>query len=1194
MNRLLARLLLLLTLLAAAGLPLRAQQLFLRQFGAAEGLSQPFIYALAQDAAGYLWLATAEGVVRYDGTAFQTFTTGEGLAENFATGFWLEPQTGALWVRHFQGGLSRWDGRRFRAVAPGREVPPARPSALSRRAGLPAPDTAALPALRRRFRLRLPAGLVIQTLLTDREGSLWLGTAGQGLYRLTDPHISLSLNPSLSLNAAKLGAPRPLPDSWAGAPARLSPGERARLPAGTQPTAVARAPDGSVWVGTALDGAFCLPAPPAAGRQKAAAGHGAALAYSTANGLLHNTLTDVLADRQGRVWLASPGTGLSVWEKGKFRHFRRLPGAFDALALAEDAAGRIWVGTNGNGLWCFADGRFRQFTTRHGLGSDYCYALAAYPRGDLLVVHQRGLSRFDGRRRTFGPLAAAANPLVRDCRPRAAVVDAAGTAWVETRAGRLRVLPGAAPGAGPPGLAFEKVEVDGAARPPGRIGELAAGAHRLAFSWRGLSLAQAGAVQYQYRLRGYQERWSRPAATGEAEFPRLDAGQYVFEGRARLGPGGTWAAPLQARFGIAVPLWRRPGVVALALLALVAGVGALVRAREAALRQRQRQLEATVRRRTAELQTEKARIEHLNADLTLARDAAEASRLAKSRFLANMSHEIRTPMNAVIGLTYLLQRMPGTAEQGEYLAAIQGSSQNLLTILNDILDSSKMDAGKLTLERVPLGLRALLARVARLFEFAAASKGLSLRVELGEDVPAAIYGDPTRLSQILVNLLGNAIKFTARGHVTLRVEVLPPPPPLAAGAALAAAPTTTSMAVTAAAQPHLRLNPAAARACRLRIAVEDTGIGIAADQLETIFEDFSQANTATTRQFGGTGLGLSIARSLVELHGGRLRVESEPGRGSAFWFELLTEEADAALSPAEGPVELTPFAAPLRVLVAEDNELNQLVARKTLEAWNVHVSLAANGRLAVEAVAAAQAGEAPPFDAVLMDVQMPEMDGYEATRQLRRLFPDPQQLPIIGLTASALPEDRALALAAGMNDTLPKPFDPAVLYAALARHTGRAVAAAADHAPAGAENAPRATPATESAAAVEAGGGAGRPVPDWALLEELALGNEEFISQIISLFLRQAPLLLTQLETAAAAGRLHAPALAAAAHKLRGQAAYFGAPALLADLLALEQPGAADGALVPAAATVADVGRQLRALYPVLRRRLARSPPAVS
>ncbi len=387
----------------------------------------------------------------------------------------------------------------------------------------------------------------------------------------------------------------------------------------------------------------------------------------------------------------------------------------------------------------------------------------------------------------------------------------------------------------------------------------------------------------------------------------------------------------------------------------------------------------------------------------VARDAAEASRRAKAQFLANMSHEIRTPMNAVIGLSHLLRNTPINGEQQEYLEAIQSSSQNLLVIINDILDSSKMEAGKLSLEQAPFRLPALIERIGRMFRFATEAKGLYFRTEVGPDVPAAILGDAVRLNQVLVNLVGNAVKFTTRGGVTLRVEAVSP--------------------------------TAAGETARLRFGVQDTGIGIAADKLDAIFEDFSQANASTTRQYGGTGLGLSIARNLVQLHGGRLWVESAEGTGSTFWFEIPALPTDPASVPPEAALALAPFEPPLRVLVAEDNLLNQLVARKTLEAWNVRVTLADNGRLAVEAA------QQQAFDAVLLDVQMPEMDGYEAARQLRALFPDAQRLPLIGLTASALPEDRVLALAAGMNDTLAKPFDPAVLYARLAHYTGRTPAA---------------------------------------------------------------------------------------------------------------------------------------------------------
>ncbi|HLK98073.1 MAG TPA: ATP-binding protein, partial [Hymenobacter sp.] len=585
--------------------------------------------------------------------------------------------------------------------------------------------------------------------------------------------------------------------------------------------------------------------------------------------------------------------------------------------------------------------------------------------------------------------------------------------------------------------------------------------------------------------------------------------------------------PVTVVFGIATPFWRTWWFTALSIVAVAASVWAFVRGREAILRQQKLQLETMVRKRTQQLQQQKAHIEEMNAELTIARDAAEASQRAKAQFLANMSHEIRTPMNAVIGLTHLLRQTPVTHEQKEYLEAVQSSSQNLLVIINDILDSSKIEAGKLTLERTPFHLSELLRRVVSMFRFSTENKQLYLHLDLAPDVPSAVLGDSVRLNQILVNLVGNAVKFTARGGITIRVWVVNADNP---------------------AEPVVRF------------AVQDTGIGIPAAKLETVFEDFSQANTSTTRQFGGTGLGLSIARNLVELHGGQLWVESVENAGSVFSFDIAYPATDPATVPSEATLSVGCFEPALHVLVAEDNELNQLVARKTLEAWNVHVTIAPNGRLAV------QAAETGNFDAVLMDVQMPEMDGYEASRQLRTRFPDPRQFPIIGLTASALPEDRALALAAGMNDTLAKPFDPALLFSRLAYYTGRTTLAPAD-----------------AAKLMESKAEAAHPPFDLTLLEELASGNEAFIKQAISTFLVQAPALQQQLADSFSAA--DTDALARTAHKLKGQVAYFGVDTLHVALDTLEQRARQETETAPLATILAQIEKLLDSLYAPLRER---------
>ncbi len=755
------------------------------------------------------------------------------------------------------------------------------------------------------------------------------------------------------------------------------------------------------------------------------------------------------------------------------------------------------------------------------------------------MQHRNGLSL--GRTYTFAPFTTPDNPVIHDLLPNASAVlpHLDSTVLLAARNGLVHVqLPAQLPARSSP-VSLTEVEIDGERQRVTQPLHLAAGLHRVTWFFRVASLSPSGIWQYQYRLRGFHDHWSRPSNLAEADFPRLDAGQYVLEVRARRGSDGMWSQSVFASLHIATPFWRTWWF---AVLVLAAGLGSayvFTRLRTANLRRQKLQLENTVRERTAELRHEKDTTERINAELVVARDAAEASRRAKAQFLANMSHEIRTPMNAVIGLTHLLRNTPVTEEQGEYLAAIQSSSQNLLVIINDILDSSKIEAGKLTLERTPLRLPEVVERIARMFQFATESKGLYFHTEVAPDVPIAMLGDAVRVTQVLVNLVGNAVKFTTTGGVTLRVS---------------------TQAGLGAEQPLIRF------------AVLDTGIGIAAEKLDAIFEDFSQANTSTTRQFGGTGLGLSIARNLVQLHGGRLWVESVEGAGSTFSFEIPCTVVDAATVRPEAVGSLAPFVPALRVLVAEDNDLNQLVARKTLEAWNVEVTIAANGRLAVEAAQTA------PFDAVLLDVQMPEMDGYEAARQLRMLFPSAEQFPLIGLTASALPEDRVLALEAGMNDTLAKPFDPAVLYARLAFYTGRQVTESLS-------STPPTLPASAEVSSHEYA--ANHVTVSWELLEELSGGNEGFIHSIIHTFLAQAPQLATELQADSSP-----IVLRQVAHKLRGQAAYFGLDSLTERLELLEDKRTSFSAPELIAHT-SYIQQELMLVYPVLRQRLGMNKLAV-
>ncbi|MDN3577586.1 ATP-binding protein [Chitinimonas viridis] len=387
--------------------------------------------------------------------------------------------------------------------------------------------------------------------------------------------------------------------------------------------------------------------------------------------------------------------------------------------------------------------------------------------------------------------------------------------------------------------------------------------------------------------------------------------------------------------------------------------------------------------------------------LELALQEAEQASLAKSDFLARMSHEIRTPMNAIVGMTRLSLRTELTPRQVDYLEKIRASSDALLGIINDILDFSKVEAGKLQLEHIRFSLDEVLDSVSSMVLHRAEAKGVGLHIMVSPDVPGALQGDPLRLGQILTNLVSNAVKFTDQGEVRVGISLV-----LLEGGTV-----------------------------RLQFDVRDTGIGLNAEQINRLFDAFTQADESITRQYGGTGLGLAICKQLVEAMGGQLWVDSLPGKGSCFSFSLDLQVAEPLAAaeprnpPLATPVEVTALQG-AHVLLVEDNPINREIAEAYLHDAGVRVTVAENGQQGVE-LASAQV-----FDAVLMDVQMPVMDGLSAARRLReeaRLA----QLPIIAMTAHALSGDRERCIAAGMNDYLTKPLDHDLLCAMLARWMGR-------------------------------------------------------------------------------------------------------------------------------------------------------------